>query len=633
MKKTAFIIALVFTLLLATSALSGCSDGGGLTYPDYPQASADTDSWEQWRSYDDSVIEIDWFVDDTVWTFTMESSSLVADRILEKTGVRINFIRQNSQGTQLNSLLSSGQLPDMVTLGVADLVTRVELERSERAYPLDELIRRWAPTLDARIDEQIRSYYAGYDGRLYGVPSYCYTDTLLSEMEAQGINLNANGAIVARKDYLETYFAETGLDPNRAYTASDVLEMCRWVKNRFGLGNDNPTFCLSAFDNETDYGSRGIRWLMEYFNVQPEDAEGNLTFKQTSDNARELYLWLNTLYREHIISSGNLSADAASIGAYLQRGLPFIFAGSPQDYAQYLKQWALSSPEAEYVPILFTNDKGEVPQLSDLSGMGLNFTMITSGCERPDRVIKLLDFLYSEEGQHLVYYGVEGESWNYSVQPGETKRVEVNEIRPDGSVVATEKDVTFQHGLISFTDSYWNDIQSGNSAQYRMLSNMSLVYNPVYTRLTQEDNNGDLLSRYIEYISHNCKSALIPFTYRSTGMMYQMDPTDPDYLTMVTRNTNIVRLWQRAYVSMISAPTAEACLAEFEQTVAYSERNNYEELLAFQNEAFLRFKQSRGITFAYPPNDPESDYSSLYVNSIYGRTELRLAIPDKIARI
>lgn len=108
MKKTAFIIALVFTLLLATPALSGCSDGGGLTYPDYPQASADTDSWEQWRSYDDSVIEIDWFVDDTVWTFTMESSSLVADRILEKTGVRINFIRQNSQGTQLNSLLSVG---------------------------------------------------------------------------------------------------------------------------------------------------------------------------------------------------------------------------------------------------------------------------------------------------------------------------------------------------------------------------------------------------------------------------------------------------------------------------------------------------------------------------------------------
>lgn len=41
----------------------------------------------------------------------MESSSLVADRILEKTGVRINFIRQNSQGTQLNSLLSSGQRP------------------------------------------------------------------------------------------------------------------------------------------------------------------------------------------------------------------------------------------------------------------------------------------------------------------------------------------------------------------------------------------------------------------------------------------------------------------------------------------------------------------------------------------
>lgn len=28
MKKTAFIIALVFTLLLATPALSGCSDGG-----------------------------------------------------------------------------------------------------------------------------------------------------------------------------------------------------------------------------------------------------------------------------------------------------------------------------------------------------------------------------------------------------------------------------------------------------------------------------------------------------------------------------------------------------------------------------------------------------------------------------
>ncbi|MDR1093571.1 MAG: hypothetical protein LBL66_05425 [Clostridiales bacterium] len=64
--------------------------------------------------------------------------------------------------------------------------------------------------------------------------------------------------------------------------------------------------------------------------------------------------------------------------------------------------------------------------LSDYSGKGYKYSMVTANCRRPNRAVKLLDFLYSEEGQRPAYFGkknADGQdgTFEYTVRPGERR--------------------------------------------------------------------------------------------------------------------------------------------------------------------------------------------------------------------
>ena len=323
----------------------------------------------------------------------------------------------------LNTLIAGNELPDVITI-LANSAERVQLAEEGYIYPVNELSSRWAPRLMNRVDREISEYFAASDGLLYGLPSHFYTTKDKEAYEAQGHALQSNGAIVARKDYLDAYVAyRQSQDPSwsdaEATTPEGFVEMCVWVKQEYGLTNTNPTVCLAPFETtNTSTGNKAINWLMEYFNVMPEDKDGNLTYQYADERFLEMMTFLNDLYNEHLIISGNFTTSTSQVGSYIQQGLPFVCILSPQDYAGNFKEWTLKNPDAEYVPIVLTNSDGEAPQLRSLAGSGYRFTMITGNCERPDRVIKLFDYLWSEEGQRLLYYGVEGVTYDYT-EPAE----------------------------------------------------------------------------------------------------------------------------------------------------------------------------------------------------------------------
>lgn len=91
--------------------------------------------------------------------------------------------------------------------------------------------------------------------------------------------------------------------------------------------------------------------------------------------------------------------------------------------------------------------------------------MITTNCARPDRVIKMFDYLMSEQGQAECYYGEEGKTFRYVVKPGET--VEVT--KPDGSTASQVS----TYGKIEWTDSAKEMLGSTANTWYGADSNRS----------------------------------------------------------------------------------------------------------------------------------------------------------------
>lgn len=588
-----------------------------IDYPDYPLSDRDSESWEQWRDYDDEVIEIDWWVENPSYNWRGSTSSIVADTILEKTGVKINFRKPgDSSGQQLRNMIAGNELTDIITIPAAS-VLRMDLQEEGYIYPLQGLSERWAPLFMDRIDEDIQDYYAASDGNLYGLPSNFYKDEDLKTYEDQGYTLIANGSIVARKDYLDAYCAyKKSLDPAwsdvQATTPDGFVEMCLWVKKEYGFTNSDPVVLFSPKDSTVSgIEYQGVQWLMEYFNLYPEDAEGNYEYQYDSERFVEVLEFINALYRNNLIISGNFSTSASQISSYIQNGKPFVCIMSPQNYYAYFKEWTRNHEDAEYIPIVLTNKDGETPQLRSYASNGLRYTMITANCKRPDRVIRLLDYLWSDEGQLLLYWGVEGATFEYDIRPGE------NPLYP--------------YGKMHWTQEVIDAINTNTQGAYGMMGSQSILTNVMIPYVSAE--GGYAFNNYASYISYNLKSALNPYTYNHKNLDFPMDATSKKFREMSTLQERLNQLWSDNFTDIVLVSDAASVRTNYENIMTYARLWGLDEYIEFMNGSYQKWKEKRGVTFGYPPNDPDSGYASLRVTSLYGDRSCYVPAPASVPRI
>lgn len=627
---------IVALLCASVTALGLVACGGtGITraelkYPDRPNADPSTDSWTQWE--EDDKVSISWYVDLAGWN--NNTSALISKEIYARTGVNVVFeTPANSDGTKLSTMMQTNNFTDVISIA-ANQQERIKLaEAGNYIFPIQELAKRWAPTLLDRLNQEMVTMYTASDGNLYGIPNHFYSTEDVQEYNEMGYALNSNGGIVARKDYLDAYHAamlaqDANWDPASVCTPQGMIDMCLWVKNHFGLKNDNPTVCLAPFESHRTTGSVGLRWLMEYFSVPEEDENGNYVYQYAQPEFEEMMVWLNDLYNNNLMTSGNLTATASQIGGYIQNGLPFIYIGSPQDMSGYFKNWAIKKTangdynydSARYVPIVFGNSAGQVPQIS-VTGNSYMFSMITNKCKRPDRVIQLFDFLYSEEGQRLLTYGIEATSaddengtFYYTVRPGE-------------EVTVNGKTVVAKYGQIEYTNKIKKAFNDGNTASYGFGS-PNVLYSPMYAYLSSA--NGGTFNTYVNYVSHNLKAGLVPYTYNYRGFEFELDPTGSNYSQVVDIQNNLRLLWNEYYAEIICAEDSDYAKELVQDTLRSAERKGYKTFIEYRNNSFQAHKRTMGIQFAWPINDPNSAYQNLRFTGVYGDYSYDKVIPSDI---
>jgi putative aldouronate transport system substrate-binding protein len=606
MKKK--LLALLLTLALVLTVFTGCVKkrvpGDDFVYPDTGFADDKSDSWLQIEAGDTRPLTINWFVNLSYFGTAATDGTLVEKKIYEKTGVKINFITPIvDDGVQLSTMISGNKLPDVVTVsGGSD--ERVQLAEEGYIYPLQELSKRYAPSLMTRVDPEVLNFFKASDGNSYGLPNHFYTKADMDAFSAQeGTNLLPNGNMVARKDYLDAYLAA---NPNATPTTPEgFIQMCLWVKNHYALSNSNPTVLLNPF---TVTGSTAEMWIREYFCVPKEDANGNLVDETSTPQYKEAMLFLNRLYRENLISSANFTTNAGTFQSYIANGMPFVMLGSPQEWTAGFIQAKLAE-DIDYVPIIITNSAGDVPQLRSLAGAGWLTSMITANCKRPDRVIKLFDYLWSEEGQSL-FFGVEGETFDYEIRPG-----------------ATVGGKTYKYGRIAWKPEVWEEIRTGAVAKYGFMYFNPLV-NPMFPRMASPA--GEVLNGYADYVAYNIKAALMDYTYTANGFDFSLDVLSPDYNEMMDISANLSNIWVQYIPRIINAKSAAESEQILSTVLSQTKAMGSDRLLAFRNVSFKASKVNMGISFVWPPADPSSGYKDLKVTSLFGDPSQVKEIPEDL---
>lgn len=529
-------------------------------YPDLPLTPGDKDSWEYLKNEDGTVDEwdLEWYVNDSTFAWNSYGSDRVSQIIKEKTGAKIKFtVPVTDDGQKLSTLISGNKLPDIIS--VQCWYTQCsQLANQGYLYPLDGLIERWAPSFKEKEQEDIWNYFTEGDGYCYGVPNFAYSTKYVNDTD----KMEPNGCLMVREDWYKEALS-AGYDMT---SATSFIEGCKYIATKH---NDAIPFQLDAFTTE---GNDSVDWLAQYFCAPYEDKEGNYLDIRTTERYQEMLEFLNKCHKEGIIKSENYSAKSAAIRTNISRGNCFVTAVTPQDYQMaFLNAYASG---VNYVPLILKNKDSQAPILQDISGNGYLLTMITRNCKNPDKAIKLLEYLYSEEGQRLVAFGVEGESYYWNED----------------------------HTQILWSDRYVSGV-NGNAEDQAWINtlglyNMTLLMNLAYINKYKPLNGRKSTDIYID----NMKRPLTPYSYNFKPTFLKHDTSREDYFSITTSFNKIKTKWAEALVDIIRSNNWKT---DYNNAITYAKKLGLDKVITFYSESYVTTKQLLNVEYGYPQNRPD----------------------------
>ncbi|CDC41953.1 extracellular solute-binding protein family 1 [Firmicutes bacterium CAG:449] len=373
--------------------------------------------------------------------------------------------------------------------------------------------------------------------------------------------MEPNGGILVREDWYKEACAHIDGDMT---SPESFIAGCNYIKSKYS--NSIPVQ-LDVFDSE---GNDSVKWLSQYFATPFEDEQGNYVYNMTHEKYYETLSFLNECYNNKLIMDENFSMNASQIRTKIASGNVFVSMVTPQDYQQGFI--ASYNSDIKYVPLILRNYEGDDPILQDIRGMGYLYTMVTTNAKRPDKIIKLLDFLYSEEGQRLVAFGLEGETWNW---------------------------VDDKHTEIKWTDTYLNSVNNDDTGKYGLYQ-MTLMMNLAYINKIKPLNGRKDVDIYID----NLKKPISPYSYDYTASFLKDDTSDKSYNEVSVNETKGVQRWSSSYLAkVLRSSNKEQARQYYDQGISYMKKNcMLEKVIEFNSQSYKRAKEALKLTYAWPKN-------------------------------
>lgn len=382
-KKFIKAVSIASAAVMVTGMLSGCKKdetkvSGNLDFNGYPMQTEDTLTW--WCSIDANFTT----------SYNTLNDSEYGKEVIEKTGVDIEFTHPAVTGgsDQFNLMLTSGELPDVIEHYWVDFPGGAG-KAIEDGYiiPLNDVIDKYMPNLKKIMDEnpEYAKYFKTDDGTIFAVPGITEIHT-------------PNGLII-REDWLE----DLGLDmPESLDDWHTVLTAFKEKK-----GATAPLSSVSyVFQAGPLSGPFGFK--TDFF-VDNDKIKYGFAEPAYKDFLTEMNKW----YNEGLIDKNIFTIDGQIVNSNFLNGVSGATFNSISSgigtYLNTLKDDSKMKISAAPYPVM---NKGERARFAPYDNtVDAKRTAISTSCKNVELAARTLDWFYSEEGQMLVNYGIEGKSY------------------------------------------------------------------------------------------------------------------------------------------------------------------------------------------------------------------------------
>ncbi|TVY07179.1 extracellular solute-binding protein [Paenibacillus cremeus] len=353
-------------------------------------------------------------------TSPVVATAPVMAELQKRTGVNFNFIKTDDSGYEdkFKITLASGKLPDMMYATPVNM----KLYGPQGAFlPLDDLLQKYGQNiLSAMKDRGIYNDMKAADGHIYGLPKI-----------RESIMANA---FMVRQDWLDQYGIKTPENLDEFYT------MLKTIKEKDPAGNGS-TIPLGVFGNPDTfhdiYSSFGAD---STFFIK----DGKMVYGPSMPQMKDALAYVHKLYADKLIDqdfSVLSKTQWQARGSSGQYGALIYNAQRTDYFTQVLQK---QNPKAKMVAIapLKGPDGKQVAVQQNLLG---NVAVLSKDTKNPELLIKLFNYVFSPEGQTLMSYGINGDS--YEMKDGKPTYTAKMYQKPENT---TYQDVSHEYGMFGW---------------------------------------------------------------------------------------------------------------------------------------------------------------------------------------
>lgn len=315
--------------------------------------------------------------------------------IQKRTGVKLEFIHPTGGASeQFNIMIASRDYPDVIYYSWGDSLSKYV--KDSVALPLNDYLGIM-PNIRKLMEsnETVAKQIKLADGTIAAFPQvnsldeYNYWDGYFVRQDwLDAVGMKAPTTIDEWHDVL-TAFKNTDLNGNGLkdeipFSTTKGMMPCAFI-SAFGVVDD--------------------------FFISPET--GKITYSALEDGYRKYIETMRSWYAEGLIDNEYLSVDQKMLD---EKMLNNTVGSSYMDNNNSMVNYLNNKPTDKFdlLPVPMPKVAGGVnyyPRPGVKTLVSTNAGIVTTQCKHPLEAIKLLDYLYSDEGTELLNWGIEGESF------------------------------------------------------------------------------------------------------------------------------------------------------------------------------------------------------------------------------
>ncbi|GIP19283.1 ABC transporter substrate-binding protein [Paenibacillus montaniterrae] len=406
--KLSMTIALAFVL---TISIAACTNSGnnentptnqptnnGQTNTGTTEEAALNPDEPAWK-LDTSPVDLTWFVGAN-WYPHSWGESLNSKYISEKTGVNVKIeVPSGEANEHITLMMTSGKLPDLITMGSWETAVK-KLWEGDHVYALNELAEQYDPYFFKVAGDGTLKWYRQENGNTYGVPNDSYSPNLMHETGMTA----ANQTFLVRKDLYE----EMG-SPDLT-TPEGFLNALQLLKDQYSEYKGQPISPFFAQGN-VPYGM--TEYLQNLLAI-PHEKDGKVYDRITDPDYITWLKTFRTAYERGLINVDFLVDSDTQVEEKTNNARYFMMVREWTGMSAVNPMLAASAnPDSYYIAVDGPqNSNGDSAKLFPGNMDGWMVTMISKSTKNPERAIRFLTYLVSEEGQRDLFLGKEGETWD-----------------------------------------------------------------------------------------------------------------------------------------------------------------------------------------------------------------------------